>query len=297
MMPTVTNTPLVEFHRQRCRLISLSERLLVVLETLNMPLLYDKVRTQIGRLQTDTLKVLVVGEFNSGKSTVINALLGQKLLPVYPVPTTALLTEVKWGEQPRAVLHYRSSSDGFQQVPQEIACTQIETYLVITPEGENLYERVELFWPLALCREGVELLDSPGLDDDEVYLEATLQRVSDVDAVLFVLACDALPSREELLLIDRIRCAGHNVIFFLCNRFDLVEPSCQEMVKQRRITQLSPMTACGDQHIFFTNAKGALTRRIDGSSGQFEQARIQDVEEVLYAFLQERERDRLLDSS
>src|SRR5436309_4209506 len=84
---------LEHFQWQRRRLISLSERLLKVLETLDIPVLYDEVRTQIGRLQTDTLKVLVVGEFNTGKSTVLNALLGQKILPAYPVPTTALLTE------------------------------------------------------------------------------------------------------------------------------------------------------------------------------------------------------------
>jgi Dynamin family len=284
---------LEHFQWQRRRLISLSERLLKVLETLDMPVLYDEVRTQIGRLQTDTLKVLVVGEFNTGKSTVLNALLGQKILPAYPVPTTALLTEVKWGEQPRAILHYHPFGDGSQKIPLEVPIPELETYLVINGDEEKLYERIELFWPLPLCRDGIELLDSPGLDDDDVYLEATIQRVPHVDAVLFVLGCDSLPTREESMLIDRMRCAGHDAIFFLCNRFDLVEPACREMVKRRRIAHLSPLTAYSGQYIFFTNAKGALTERINGNREPFEHSNLQQVEDALYTFLQARGRDKL----
>jgi GTPase SAR1 family protein len=294
MITMISSTSLEHFQRQRRRLIALSERLLAVLETLNMPALSEEVRSQMQRLHEEALKVLVVGEFNTGKSTVLNALLGQKILPAYPVPTTALLTEVKWGDQPRAILHYRPSGDGSQKMSLEVPIPELETYLVINGSEENLYERIELFWPLPLCRSGIELLDSPGLDDDDVYLEATMQRVPYVDAILFVLGCETLPTKEESLMIDRMRSAGHDTIFFLCNRFDLVEPSCREMVKRRRIAQLSPLSVYGDQYIFFTNAKGALTGRINGDREQFGQLNLQQVEDALYTFLQARGRDRLL---
>src|SRR5436190_1276674 len=51
-------------------------------------------------LQLDELFLIVVaGEFNAGKSALINALLGQKVLTEGSTPTTARVTLVKWGEE------------------------------------------------------------------------------------------------------------------------------------------------------------------------------------------------------
>src|SRR5512146_1841333 len=51
-------------------------------------------------LQLDELfLVVVVGEFNAGKSALVNALLGEKVLPEGATPTTSRVTLVKWGEQ------------------------------------------------------------------------------------------------------------------------------------------------------------------------------------------------------
>lgn len=58
------------------------------------------------QLMNDTFKVTVIGNFKSGKSTLINALLGQEILPANALPTTAVITEIKYGEKPKAVLHF-----------------------------------------------------------------------------------------------------------------------------------------------------------------------------------------------
>ncbi len=50
---------------------------------------------------------MVLGEFKRGKSTFINALLGEEVLPSSAIPCTAVINEVKWGEQQRAILHFR----------------------------------------------------------------------------------------------------------------------------------------------------------------------------------------------
>ncbi len=49
-------------------------------------------------VEGDTFKVLIVGQFSRGKSTLINALLGQKILPSYATATTAVINEVKSGD-------------------------------------------------------------------------------------------------------------------------------------------------------------------------------------------------------
>ena len=52
--------------------------------------------------------VVVLGEFNHGKSTFINALLGESVLPVGITPTTAVLTHIAHGARPAATLVFDS---------------------------------------------------------------------------------------------------------------------------------------------------------------------------------------------
>jgi hypothetical protein len=295
-MDDIIYAPLKQWQRQRHQMIVFSERLLVLLEALDMPVLQSEVWQMHQDLNADKLQVMAVGKGNRGKSTVINALLGQKVLPAYPVPTTALLSEVTWGEQPKAFLHYHLFRSRSVMSPQAIPFSELEHYLVIDADEGHAeeYERVELRYPLPLCSLGVQLIDSPALDEDERYLVSTMKRLQSVDAVLFILACDGLPSREESLDIEKIKCSGQMEIFFLCNRFDLVEPSAQERVKLRWLNYLRQFTGYSEQSTFFTNAKGALTGRLEDNREKLENSNLLLVEEALYAFLAKRGEERLL---
>src|SRR5579864_5476421 len=64
------------------------------------------------RLDDRTLTVLVLGEFNRGKSALVNSMLGEAWLPTGVAPTTHVVTEVRFGAEERIELHYR---DGVRQ--------------------------------------------------------------------------------------------------------------------------------------------------------------------------------------
>jgi len=66
----------------------------------------------VQRLDAQTLTVLVLGEFNRGKSALINSLLGEPLLPMGTTPTTRVVTEVRHGPAERIELQY---DDGVSQ--------------------------------------------------------------------------------------------------------------------------------------------------------------------------------------
>ena len=53
----------------------------------------------------DSFTVVIMGNFSSGKTTMINALIGERLLPMSATPTTAVMTELHYGENKKIVLY------------------------------------------------------------------------------------------------------------------------------------------------------------------------------------------------
>src|SRR5580698_11357262 len=65
-------------------------------------------RDLVHKLEEDRFHLVVVGEFNHGKTTFVNALLGQSVLPVGVTPTTATIHHLKYAETPEATVAYSS---------------------------------------------------------------------------------------------------------------------------------------------------------------------------------------------
>jgi len=280
------------FQEKRNALAVLVKQQIEVLQSLNMKETESTIRKLEDRILTDNFKVLVLGEFNRGKSTFINALLRQEVLPAYSTPTTAIINEVKWGNQPKAILYYKKSASASVQPPQEIPVNKIEQYVVVQDSDrkeaqENPYEKVELLWPLELCRNGVEIIDSPGLNENEVRQQVTVDYLSRVDAVLFVLSCEQLgPSISEQKMIELLRNCGHDDIFFICNRFnDIRKKEERDRVKLHGLFQFGTLTKQEKNGVFFITAVDALEGYLDNDVERIENSGIELVEKALATFL------------
>jgi GTPase SAR1 family protein len=273
------------YQQQRGRLLSLTERLLTLAKTLHSPALFRELQLTRDLLSTYTLKILVAGELNAGKSAIINALLRTKILPAYPVPTTALLTRVKQGAQSEALLHRRPSRDGRQPPPLKVTLAEIEPYLVFSEDYDQAddFEEAEVLLPLPPIYDDIEFIDVIGPYDDDGYDEAIEHYAPSAGVVLYALRCDAPASQDEALRIDWISNIGEAALLLLCNRFDLVEPRSQGRIRQNYLAYLSQLS--GIDSLFFTNAKGALEGYLRGDTRQVAQSAMPQMEEALYAIL------------
>ena len=142
-------------------------------------------------LQLDELFLMVVvGEFNAGKSALVNALLGEKVLLEGATPTTSRVTLVKWGEK-----------IGEQIVDQNFA---IYTH------------------PLPLLKE-LNIVDTPGTNAVIRYHERlTEEFVPRSDLVLFTTSADHPLTESERQFLERIMAWGKKVVIAL-NKADIIE--------------------------------------------------------------------------
>src|SRR6476659_2866652 len=95
---------LLDHHKQAKReIITRFKQLADVAESVGMITLARDIRTtRIPKLESEKFHLVVLGEFNHGKSTFVNALLGQDVLPTGITPTTASINHVVFADQPNA---------------------------------------------------------------------------------------------------------------------------------------------------------------------------------------------------
>ena len=110
----------------------------------------------ITRIETDSFSIAVVGEFKRGKSTFINAILGEEILPADVLPTTATLNRVTYGSKPLVKIIFK---DGEQR---EIAINKLVSFVTkLTPECEAVAATVKeavIYFPVNYCRKNVYFL-------------------------------------------------------------------------------------------------------------------------------------------
>lgn len=264
-------------------------------------------------LDADTFKVLVIGEFKRGKSTFINALLGEEVLPSFAIPCTAVINEIKYSETKRAVLHFQSplpdkrpklADDVERHIaahreevsipPMEIPVERIEEFVVIPDPGkdqaesvaESPFAKVDIYWPIDLCKNNVEIIDSPGLNEHGTRTKVTTDYLSKVDAVIFVLSCSALASESELNVIDdAIIGGGHEDIFFVCNRFDEIPERQRQRVVEYGNQKLGDRTKLGSDGILFLSSRDALDAKLDKDADALQSSGFPKLEKELVSFL------------
>ena len=149
----------------------------------------DKLQKAI--LQLDELFLIVVaGEFNAGKSALLNALLGEKALLEGATPTTSRVTLVKWGEKAEEKVH---------------------------DEGFAVYT-----YPLPILKE-LNIVDTPGTNAViRQHERLTDEFVPRSDLVLFATSADRPMTESERQFLERILTWGKKVVFVL-NKIDIFD--------------------------------------------------------------------------
>jgi GTPase SAR1 family protein len=167
------------------------------------------------RLAQGRFHVSVLGEFKRGKSTLVNALLGDDVLPTGVLPLTAVATEISFGERRAVVVPL--DGPNHEIAPDEIADFVTEE---CNPENERRVNHVELQLPAPLLEPGVVLVDTPGLGSIYSHNDEQARRaLFDADGAILVLSADSPLSAQERELLG-VLAERRKPTFFVLNKID-----------------------------------------------------------------------------
>lgn len=204
--------------------------------------------------------LVVVGEFNSGKSAFINALLAQPLLEEGVTPTTTRINLLKFG-------------------PEVSRTAQGAALDVITA-------------PLDLLQE-INIVDTPGTNAIQREHEAiTEEFVPRADMVLFVTSADRPFTESERAFLERIRNWGKKVVIVL-NKIDILESEGHVQEIERFITENARALLGFTPETFPVSSRQALRAKQTGDAALLARSRFPALEKYIVATLDEKERIRL----
>jgi predicted GTPase len=180
--------------------------------------IWDSARSAAERIAEGRFYVACVGQFKRGKSTLLNALIGESILPSAVIPVTAVPTILRFGEHRQA--RVRLKSDEWT----EIRISDLEEYAgeVGNPQNRKAVSALEVFVPSPLLRQGMCFVDTPGLGS--VFsgnTAATHAFLPHIDAAIVVIGADPPIAGDELSLVESVAKEVPKILFVL-NKADRV---------------------------------------------------------------------------
>lgn len=292
------------------RLLDILSKASKIINSLNIPNENLNLAKLKQTINNDSFKISVTGSFSSGKSTFINAILGDKILPSNAFPTTTCMIEVKYGEIKKAVIYFKNplpDSLSDNDLPEKVSA-HLKSYgnkdvpplqinydelwgLLCDPnndmcyfdESRHIYEKAELFLPCDILREGIEIIDTPGISEDNLREIWITEMSNSVDANVFIFRSDRLCGPDDLDFIQNYLCRiGSTNLFFVVNGMDLICDNEKDRLKKFAEMKLSQFTS---NPIFYVSAINALEGVVRKDNLQLERSGIPAFIEHLTATL------------
>lgn len=163
------------------------------------------------------VRVAIVGEFNAGKSTFINAVMGADVAPTGVLPTTATLHHLRYAPDPFARIQFYDGDVKERIVPS----TELREALKTSDTGN--VKRVEILMPIASLTR-VEILDTPGFNaPDQRHTEAARSAFEEADAAIWLLDAGQPLKQSERRILEEAR-AAKLPVQILVNKADRLKP-------------------------------------------------------------------------
>ncbi|MCY8535695.1 dynamin family protein [Bacillus vallismortis] len=172
-----------------------------------------KLAAVMNKAADEEVYIAFTGHYSAGKSSLLNCLLMENILPTSPIPTSANLVVIRNGEK-RVRLH---TTDG--------ACAELEgayrkdKVQQYCKDGEQI-ESVEIYDRYTEMDTGVAYIDTPGIDStDDAHFLSAASILHQADALFYVVHYNHVHAEENVKFLRSIKESIPNV-YFIVNQID-----------------------------------------------------------------------------
>ncbi len=248
----------------------------------------------------DEIYVGFVGNFLSGKSTIINALLGQAVVSSDIIPCTPVLNYIKFGSEKVAFVRFSDEED------KRMSYDKLSDYVIQdnsnTTETATTVMDILIYHPSPLLQNNVVFVDTPGLNNCESCDSITKSALSIIDVAVMTLNATSPFSENEAEFVRNVILEKHvKKIIFLLNRIDCLEeeiiPKAIDLLKSKidcavfvKIAELygkdskeymSAKEIIGEIHLYTISARNALKGKINNDLTLISESGIDEFEKAL----------------
>src|SRR5690606_30202957 len=192
--------------------------------------------------------LVVAGEFNAGKSSLLNALLGERVMPEGVTPTTDRITVVTYGDK-----------------------------VSETEDGPAIVRRT---YPAELLRD-IALVDTPGTNAIILrHQELTERFIPRADLLLFVTSADRPFTQSEREFLELIGSWGRKVLMVV-NKIDILDDDAQREEVIRYVREHARETLGVTPEVFGVSAKAATAARAKGDEAALQASGLPALESAI----------------
>ncbi|MCG9886090.1 MAG: dynamin family protein [Cyanobacteria bacterium] len=244
----------IAFQSARTELLNILEQIQeIVVEFIDKSFLNTQLLEDLTRIHDDLkgseFRIAIVGEFSKGKSTLLNALLGEPIQPVRAIPCSGAISMIRHADPAEITCYYTDGREELllpDEYQERVSIPRSEA------RGDNLgnalleasqIEKVVFGSPhLNLCQQGVVIIDSPGLNEHPKRTEITQKILEKIDAAIVLSHAQNLLSQSEFQILEDLRkqlnlgdeSRPAESLFFIVNFMDLLEDEAdREDAKER----------------------------------------------------------------
>ncbi len=244
------------------------------------------------KLDQEHFNLVVVGQFKRGKSTFINALLSDNIVPSSILPLTSIVTIIQFAPTKKAKVKFLDNHE--EAIPIE----EIEKYVTekYNPENKLQVKEVHVFHPSEYLKKGVRIIDTPGIGS--VFRHNTDVAYSFLpycDAAVFLMSPDPPLGEAEIEFLKSVKVYTEK-FFFVLNKIDIVSEDELDEVVEFNKNLLKEYTSSEDIRIYPISARNALKAKLNKDPHLLEQSKMPIIEKELDDFIA-KERMNIIASS
>jgi len=266
---------------------------------------FDHYRSKLTELNSryseGRFHLAVLGQFKRGKSNLLNALIGEPILPMGVIPLTAAPTFIQYAETPKIRVQYQGGhvADKFSGASTEERSAYLAKFVTEEGNPQNRLDvaEVQVDLPAPILKNGVVLIDTPGIGSTYRHNTlVTLNFLQQCDAAMFLISVDPPITEVELEFLRQVREKVPR-LFFVMNKIDYLDERELEQALSFYKRVLSEQAEWdGEIPVFCVSARRGLDARVDEDLQKWTASGLEQLESFLVEFLAGEKFNALMDA-